>query len=324
MSLGDAMTPKKTETPRDPPDEFRARLGELRALHAAAHARHSDRTSDPWRSSLHEAIETLQDDAVRLAICQELVRCGLPGTDTSCLDFSTRELVRSDCPGAAAALAALQAEAPHSPSNLVLAAEILGAVQGDERCGCTVVARRGAAIFLWPSFVLLSEGVGANARRTTADLRCSRCMQSWRRVEAKGDPGPTTVEWTLTGPALPPRPGRLPAPIPREKPAAAGEPDPAALDCRRCLRIPRLSGTVECGGRTTGALPPERRELETVRSAPDGSRGTELLRCPDCGAFYVWNVDYEFLIPASEDTHSLSRIPRDVGEEYRSGKRPLR
>ena len=56
-------------------------------------------------------------------------------------------------------------------------------------------------------------------------------------------------------------------------------------------------------------LPPAVGQLDVARDFRPGSeRKRQVLRCPHCGTAYLYETDYEFLAPGSEDEQHLTRL----------------
>lgn len=111
--------------------------------------------------------------------------------------------------------------------------------------------------------------------------------------------------------------------------------------CSICKQIPNESYAFWSGMGESGNLPKEESQLEVV-GAPffqesTSHRQTLLKKCPQCGTFYQWRFDYEFLIPTSENEITLTRLDdnegarretevlqtvRAAGERFRAGAAP--
>lgn len=64
-------------------------------------------------------------------------------------------------------------------------------------------------------------------------------------------------------------------------------------------------------------LPPAAGKLTTVRDfRPYDSRKLQLRQCPECGAYYLYETDYEFLVGGSEDEEFLTRLMLEQAQEY--------
>ncbi len=67
-------------------------------------------------------------------------------------------------------------------------------------------------------------------------------------------------------------------------------------------------------------LPDAAYHLEELASNVSGGRGHAVRRCPECGAWFHYELDYEFLVNGSEDYETLTRITE---EEARAIERSL-
>ena len=57
------------------------------------------------------------------------------------------------------------------------------------------------------------------------------------------------------------------------------------------------------------ALPAAAHRLEVVRDLqPFDSRELQLRRCPQCGTYFLYRTDYEYLVNGTEDEQRLSRL----------------
>jgi hypothetical protein len=57
--------------------------------------------------------------------------------------------------------------------------------------------------------------------------------------------------------------------------------------------------------------------LKVVRDfQPYGSRKLQLQQCPECGTYYLYRTDYEFLVNGSEDEEFLTRLTDNEAAEY--------
>lgn len=64
-------------------------------------------------------------------------------------------------------------------------------------------------------------------------------------------------------------------------------------------------------------LPAAAAKLVVVRNLrPHGSRDLLLKQCPQCGTFYLYRTDYEYLVNGSEDEEFLTRLTPDQAAEY--------
>ena len=56
-------------------------------------------------------------------------------------------------------------------------------------------------------------------------------------------------------------------------------------------------------------LPPAVQQLEVARDfRPGSSRKRQILLCPRCGTAYLYETDYEYLAPGTEDEQRLIRL----------------
>ena len=64
-------------------------------------------------------------------------------------------------------------------------------------------------------------------------------------------------------------------------------------------------------------LPDAASHLRVVRDfRPYDSRKLQLWQCPECGAYYLYRTDYEFLAGGSEDEEFLTRLTNDEAAEH--------
>jgi hypothetical protein len=64
-------------------------------------------------------------------------------------------------------------------------------------------------------------------------------------------------------------------------------------------------------------LPTTASRLKVVRDfRPCGSRKLQLQQCPECGAYYLYRTDYEYLVNGSEDEEYLTRLTAAQAAEY--------
>jgi hypothetical protein len=64
-------------------------------------------------------------------------------------------------------------------------------------------------------------------------------------------------------------------------------------------------------------LPATAGRLKMVRDfRPYGSRKLQLQQCPECGAYYLYRTDYEYLVNGSEDEEYLTRLAAAQATEY--------
>lgn len=66
-------------------------------------------------------------------------------------------------------------------------------------------------------------------------------------------------------------------------------------------------------------LPAAASRLRVVRDFwPFGSRKLQLWQCPDCGTYYLYRTDYEYLVNGSENEEHLARFSPGQAAEYLS------
>jgi len=64
-------------------------------------------------------------------------------------------------------------------------------------------------------------------------------------------------------------------------------------------------------------LPAAASRLKVVRDfQPLGSRLLQLQQCPECGIFYLYTTDYEYLVNGSEDEQVLERLTPEQAAEF--------
>ncbi len=64
-------------------------------------------------------------------------------------------------------------------------------------------------------------------------------------------------------------------------------------------------------------LPGAAASLTVLRDfRPYGSRKLQLQQCPECGTYYLYRTDYEFLVGGSEDEEFLTRLTNEEAAEY--------
>ena len=64
-------------------------------------------------------------------------------------------------------------------------------------------------------------------------------------------------------------------------------------------------------------LPPEAGALEVIRDfRPYDTRKLQLQRCTQCGTYYLYRTDYEYLVNGSEDEEFLRRLTGEEAAEY--------
>jgi hypothetical protein len=93
-------------------------------------------------------------------------------------------------------------------------------------------------------------------------------------------------------------------------------------ECRVCGDL----GAVEYGSQKGGRpeedtfIPPAMERLERVADlGTDGSREHTLLQCPECGRWFRYDTDYEFIVPGTEDSQTLRGIGEDEAKVLLAG-----
>jgi hypothetical protein len=82
-------------------------------------------------------------------------------------------------------------------------------------------------------------------------------------------------------------------------------------DCLICSQLKDIEVGFQKYGREDEDtfLPEAMSGLKFVRDIKPGlTRTPELLQCPECGTFYVYKVEYEYLAAGSEDEQRLTRV----------------
>lgn len=73
---------------------------------------------------------------------------------------------------------------------------------------------------------------------------------------------------------------------------------------------------------TNTVLPAAANALTVKRDfKPYSSRKLQLRRCPECGGYYLYSSDYEYLVNGSEDEETLTRLTAEQAADYLN--RPL-
>lgn len=90
--------------------------------------------------------------------------------------------------------------------------------------------------------------------------------------------------------------------------------------CSICTAIPEKSDAFWKGGDFLGGdLPREEQQLVVVGAPFFDDRTsyshTCLKQCPECGTYYEWRFEYEFLVNGTEDDIYLTRMPDKEGEK---------
>lgn len=93
---------------------------------------------------------------------------------------------------------------------------------------------------------------------------------------------------------------------------AESNPETQIRACSICSHLAEYQHGFQKGGREEEDtfLPSEAYQLKLVREIrPNGgNRVWDLKQCPECGTYYEYRTDYEFLISGTEDEQELSRL----------------
>ena len=75
---------------------------------------------------------------------------------------------------------------------------------------------------------------------------------------------------------------------------------------------------LKCGRpESSTTLPAAFKFLKVVRDfKPMSSRALQLRRCPECGAYYLYRSDYEYLTNGTEDEEFLTRLTEEQAAEW--------
>lgn len=99
----------------------------------------------------------------------------------------------------------------------------------------------------------------------------------------------------------------------------SNNPEPAFLSCAICSGLQERQCSYHKYGWEENDidLPEAARHLTVVRDFdPNASRLLQLKQCPDCGTFYLYKTDYEYLVNGSEDEEILTRLTPEQAAEY--------
>lgn len=94
---------------------------------------------------------------------------------------------------------------------------------------------------------------------------------------------------------------------------------PEVSSCRICSQLAEREYATQKSGweENNTHLPAACGLLESVKDLkPDSSRSTVLQRCPECGMYYLYQSDYEYLAGGSEDTQQLTRLSEEQAQSY--------
>ena len=89
--------------------------------------------------------------------------------------------------------------------------------------------------------------------------------------------------------------------------------------CLICSQLKEYEFAMQKHGREEedSQLPAVIGQLVDVRDLkPNSSRSKILEQCPVCGAYYLYETDYEYLANGSEDTQTLTRLSAEEARQY--------
>jgi hypothetical protein len=93
----------------------------------------------------------------------------------------------------------------------------------------------------------------------------------------------------------------------------------SATTCSICSQLSdRESASQKYGWEENDThLPAAANSLVAVKDLkPDSSRSLLLQQCPECGAYYLYQTDYEYLVNGSEDEQQLTRLSSAEAQDY--------
>lgn len=117
-----------------------------------------------------------------------------------------------------------------------------------------------------------------------------------------------------TPPASAPQPSAVPA-AKHEPPSPAVKP---AGKCTTCSELGQYHRGLQTGGREEEDtfLPDAASALKNIKDVQPGRNRTPVLRqCPECGAYFLFEVTYEYLATGSEDEQVLTRLSDEKARE---------
>jgi hypothetical protein len=94
---------------------------------------------------------------------------------------------------------------------------------------------------------------------------------------------------------------------------------PRHLACNTCSSLLDEEYAFQKNGRPAddSHLPAAAGKLELVRDLdPISGRAKHLKRCPECGTYYFFRTDYEFLVEGTEDEQFLKRLTDEAAAGY--------
>lgn len=91
-------------------------------------------------------------------------------------------------------------------------------------------------------------------------------------------------------------------------------------NCAICTQIGPYSRGLQCGGREEedSFLPEAGEKLVLIRDLKpwSGTRQLVVRQCPECGTYYLYKTDYEYLATGSEDEQELTRLTAEEAQAY--------
>lgn len=95
--------------------------------------------------------------------------------------------------------------------------------------------------------------------------------------------------------------------------------DPGIIQCGICSQLEdRETGFRKYGSSYPDTyLPAASDKLELIIDfRPSSERKIQLRRCPECGRYYLYRTDYEYLTNGTEDEQELIRLSDNEADEY--------
>jgi len=95
--------------------------------------------------------------------------------------------------------------------------------------------------------------------------------------------------------------------------------NPEAVSCTICSQLKdRETGFQKFGSSYPDIfIPAASEKLKMIADfTPSSERKILLLRCPECGMYYLYQTDYEYLTNGTEDEQELIRLSAAEAEEY--------
>ena len=98
-----------------------------------------------------------------------------------------------------------------------------------------------------------------------------------------------------------------------------GRKDTTTRNCSICSGLSDSESAFQKYGREEDNtyLPTAAGLLTVVRDIkPNSSRKLQLQQCPECGTYYLYKSDYEYLVNGTEDEEDLTRLTDEQAAEY--------